>query len=195
MRSLSIVITLLLCVARVSAQELPSEAVVSPISKSGVTEGCSVTYTAMARDNIYKNGGIVGVSGSVVWTLHPQRGLAGGLKVAAADVGIDAVVHPFRVAHGFMRVNGKVFQVEQKYDCEKAENFCGVIGTAAAMDAFEAFAGGGEVVSFGFNRKDDGMDVSVPLPTLNPEQSAQLSACMLEVLDRAKAQADSNISR
>lgn len=183
--------------SQVAAQEMPSEAVVSPISKSGATEGCSVQYTAVARDHVYKGGAPVGISGSLAWMLHPKMGIGASLKLIAADIDVSnpGSLQPFQVAHAFLRINSKVLQVGQPYKCDQATGFCGIIGMNDAMDAYTAFANGGEVVSFGFNRSKNAMDVSVPVPTLSLDQSNQLNVCMLDVLQRARSMVGSNPSR
>lgn len=181
-------ITALLLNSAAAAQELPSDVEVSSITKGGVTEGCSVQYTAAAQDHIYKAGGVVGISGSLAWMLHPKMGIAGMMKLVAADFSTTgpSTLNPFPVTHGFVRINEQVFQVEQRYECDQPAGFCGAIGLDKAMKSYEAYAIGGEEIAFGFNRTKEGMDVTVTVPTLNPTQSSKLNTCMLAVIDEAK---------
>ena len=184
-------------VATAAAQELPSEAVVSSITKAGVTEGCSVQYTAVARDHIYKSGSPIGITGSLSWMLHPQMGIGVMIKLITADIDKRAPnsLLTFKVTHGFIRINTKVVQVEQRYDCDQPTGFCGAVGMEKAMDTYLAYANGGESVSFGFNRATAGMDVVVPVPTLSLEQGNQLNECMLQVLQRAQSRMKEKGSR
>jgi hypothetical protein len=186
-----------LSAAVATAEEMPSEAVVSPITKAGVSEGCSVQYTAVSRDHIYMAGAPIGISGSLAWVLHPKAGIGLAMKLIAADIDErnPNSLRPFQVAHGFVRVNDKVVQVETRYACDQPTGFCGAIGMDKAMQIFEHFAKGGEVISFGLNRTKDGMDVDISVPTLNSDQSNKLNTCMLTLLEEAEKRMEDKVAR
>lgn len=197
MRKTSLIVALALKAATAEAQDMPSEAVVSPITKAGIAEGCSVQYTAVSRDHVYKAGAPIGISGSLAWMLNPKAGVAIMFKLIAADIDGTAStpLHPFRVVHAFARINDKVVQVGQTYSCDQPTGFCGASGIETAMETYDAFAKGGEIVSFGLNRTADGMDVLVPVPSLNLDQNNQFNVCMLQVLQEAKRRTNDNVAR
>lgn len=170
------------------AQDLPNEAEVNSITKGGVPEGCSVQYTTMTRDHVYKSGAVVGISGSLAWLLHPKMGLGLSLKLIAADLALETPnsLRPFKVEHGFVTVNGNVLQVEQRYSCDQATGFCGAVGLDKAIEVSTAYANGNETVSFGFNRTPNGLDVVAPVTRLTAEQGAQLAQCFVNVLEEAQ---------
>ncbi|MBA4130057.1 MAG: hypothetical protein C0519_01385 [Hyphomicrobium sp.] len=170
------------------AQEIMGDVTVTEITAGGAIKGCAVEYTSISQDHIYKSGAPVGLTGTLAWMLAPKLGIALATKVLAADIDVTqpSQLAPFKVEHGFARINDRLLQVENRYECEKPTGFCGASGFETAMSTFEEYAKGGETVAFGFNRKIGGMDVVMSVKPLSLDQSTKLSACMLKVLEAAK---------
>ena len=172
----------------VAGQEIMDDVTITEITAAAAIKGCSVEYTAVAPDHIYKGGAPIGITGTFAWMLAPKVGIALFTKILAADIDVTqpSNLAPFKIVHGFTRLNNTVLQVESRYDCERPSGFCGASGFDTAMSVFEEYAKGGESVAFGFNRSQGGMDVVVSVKALSLDQSSRLAACMLKVLDAAK---------
>jgi hypothetical protein len=188
MRIASFAIALVLGAGSVAGQEIMGDVTVTEITAGGEIKGCSVEYTSISRDHIYKKGAPVGITGTFAWMLAPKQGIALATKVLAADIDPrqPKQLAPFKIEHGFARINDRLLQVESRYECEKPTGFCGASGFETAMSTFEEYAKGGESIAFGFNRTQGGMDVVISVRPLSLDQSTKLSACMLKVLEAAK---------
>lgn len=171
------------------SQNLPSEAAFLPISKDGTKIGCSVQYTVISRDHVYRSGGMIGVTSSLTWMHHDRMGIALMLKIIGADIENNNSTKPqtFKISNAFAIVNGKTISVFEKFACENTNGFCGAVEFAKSMELANSFVAGNETVSFGYNRKSGGLDVSVAVPMLSLKQNSQLAHCMVEVMENAKA--------
>jgi hypothetical protein len=170
------------------AQDMPSDAVVSPITSGGVKTGCSIQYTTISRDHIYMRGAPVGITGTLAWMNHKKQGIAVMMKLLAADVDEKSgSPKPFQISHAFVTINNRTLQVEEQFQCDHSAGFCGSIGFDNAMLAMTDLAKGGEVVAFGFNRAPKGLDVSIVVPTLNAAQNQRFNGCMLDILQDAQS--------
>jgi hypothetical protein len=167
------------------AEDLPSEAVFRPVTRGGAITGCSIQYKAIARDDTYKQGRPVGLTGSLNWLKHPKEGISLFLRVVGVDIDLDNPNNEtvfFQIPNAFVVINEKAFHADQKIQCDNEAGFCGLFSFAKAIDASKIFGAGGESTAFNFNRTPDGLDVSVPLPALTADQNLQLNDCMVTLM-------------
>jgi hypothetical protein len=165
---------------------LLNEVRIAPISRGGDVTGCSLQFTTMFTDGVYRQGQVSGIDGSLTWSFAPKGRLGLGLKLAGKDFSPNmTVAGDMKVAYAYLAVARRPIHAQARYQCENASNFCGVYGRDIAMSLLEA-AMGQQDVSVGFNRHQDGMDVTLPIAAASEQQMAQFGVCMLQVFQKVQ---------
>src|SRR5262245_15860560 len=64
---------------------LHNEVEISPISTGGDVTGCSLRFTAIFKDHVYRQGQVSGIDGWLTWSFAPKGCLGLGLKLSGKD--------------------------------------------------------------------------------------------------------------
>lgn len=173
-----------------------------PITRGGVTEGCSLEYNAAGRDFIYKDGAGFGIVGNISVNRIEREGeqvYFASLKVILNDL-IAARPTPGTAAQIHLVSASGTPLVGTLVNSFDSDTPGGRLQTFALDDAFASVLKG--IVSQGtvtvaFNRKPGGTDVRVPLDLSikdvdiekgtierSPEMVAAFSDCLMQLLPK-----------
>lgn len=159
------------------AQGLPSEAEAREITAEGRLVACSLEFRVAFRDQVYKQGAIAAITGSInLWNTEENK-LHSSFKLVGADItGPTPSYFKVNAAHVFDASGKPHYSVP--IGCENDLNFCAGLRADAFLDVLAGIAERG-AVRMAFNRSRGGMDVPV---TLNVEP-----AVVMKLLDCAQS--------
>jgi hypothetical protein len=116
------------------------------------------------------------------------------LKIVGSDFPnadkLDLTPKPFKVAQGFVAVDGKPIPPYNSISCEQPTAFCGTYWLPNSVFIGTALVSGRLAVTL--NRQANGLDVSLPLDVSErvrskPDEFQAFSTCMSTLAERAKA--------
>ena len=163
----------------IAQQPLKSEIKLTPLTSGGHTIGCSLEYTMIIADRVYRSGGMVGLIGAYAWMAgRDTPGIAGMFKLGAVDFDNNMRPSRFRPATTALRIGGKLFMPEAAMPCEEDHDVCGAYSTNGSLAVFKAMWNG--PIEIGYNRKQGSFDVLVPFDVPDAEM-LKLGACIKEL--------------
>jgi hypothetical protein len=163
----------------IAQQPLKSEIKLTPITSGGHTIGCSLEYTMIIADRVYRSGGMVGLIGAYAWMAgRDVPGIAGMFKLGAVDFDQNMRPTRFKPATTALRIGGKPFLPQAPMPCEEDHNVCGAYSTDGSLAVLTAMWDG--PIEIGFNRRRGSFDVLVPFDVPNKEM-LKLGACIKEL--------------
>lgn len=155
-----IVAATVLATTRVSAssQDLPQTVEAIDLTAGGKLIGCSLQFSIGLRDQVYKQGALAVVTGSInVWR---KGNYISSFKLVGADIDNGGpIAFPIASAHLF---SGPGPFEASPIECEDSRHYCAAIEGTAFLDVMGDAAEKGKI-RMAFNRKLDGMDVPVAL--------------------------------
>lgn len=139
--------------------------VFQPIRSSGVLQGCSLVYTAVIADHVYKNGSLVAINGNV--SIY-QGGKKGGNVGLNLKIGINDFVSPKASFSGpyfaYLQTENETTakSLHEAFDGENGYRFFVFHLNEASTKLIVEMVDTGKV-TIAFNRKKGGIDVLVPV--------------------------------
>ena len=165
---------------------LRSDVSVDNILRQGVPSGCSLRFTIAYQDSVYRNGQVAMVDGSISWMPAPKPHCkVVNLKIIGGDFDGSSRLSYFAIPHAYVSAPGMVtspLQVEERYECDNPNAFCGVYGNVRGIAVGKSVLKGGVTVAF--SRRLGGMDVGLPI-TVDDGALAKFGACLQQLTDDA----------
>lgn len=142
--------------------------VFQPIRSSGVLQGCSLVYTAVVADHVYRKGSLVAINGNVSVYQGDQGGKKGGNVSLNLKIGLNDFDSPdapfagpyFAYLQTANETTAKSFH--EAFDGEKGYRFFVFHLNETSAKLIVEMVDTGKV-TIAFNRKKGGIDVLVPL--------------------------------
>ncbi len=135
-----------------------------PVQSHGITEGCTLVYRVIGEDHAYRNGGLVSLAGNIgIWSNKQRNNIVLVLKIGIID-SLDPKATPARPFFAYLQTpHGTT--AKSLVDQSDSEPGFRLFSYQLNGDAVNVYGDvlKGEPVMIGFNRKQDGLDVLVPL--------------------------------
>jgi len=134
-----------------------------PIQVGGSLQGCELVFLVVTADRVYLNGNPVALNGSISLRGTDNGGLGLALKLGLKDMTRES---PFeRPAFAYLQTESvsTARAKQQSFDGDKGYKiFVYSVSDKTVLETLKELMGAGKV-SIGYNRKNGGMDVLVPL--------------------------------
>lgn len=135
-----------------------------PVQSHGITEGCTLEYRVIGQDHAYRNGDLVSLAGNIaIWSNKERNNIVLALKIGIID-SLDPKATPARPFFAYLQTpHGTT--AKSRVDQNDSEPGFRLFSYQLNGDAVNVYGDvlKGEPVMIGFNRKQDGLDVLVPL--------------------------------
>lgn len=181
-------------------QQVPAQLVPDLLGTAGLTNsvrrdrgqvvGCETTFRVLIGDDIYANGGLVTIDGSINFMQFDSETFAGTIKISGNDVFISQdqpITVPYESDYGyFLNANTDApYSVLDAFQCENG-GYCAAVDfeTMLAMLAQLDFEG---QIEGALNRLGGSTDLRFVIETEGTEWSFDdFSSCALRVLGNAR---------
>jgi hypothetical protein len=171
-------------------------------TSSGRPIGCGIEFTLIFNDRSYSGGNVAGIDASLT-NFIKEGNLLTTFKLAGADFpnGPSGQRVSFPIYDASLDVDRKLFRAS-RFNCETPDNYCGFMSASDGLAIFNAFEKQG--VTLRFNRANGQFDYTFKLtnaPGANQDPQAYVdglnkhSQCMLDILERAKANLPPDLPR
>lgn len=145
-----------------TAQELPPpEVEARDLTAGGKLIACSLEFSMAFRDNVYRQGKVSAVTGSInLW--KRDNGLFSSYKLVGADIDTGkAMVFQVATAQLYSAPTA-LAEVATKVPCEDDRHYCAGARAEAFLEVLMSALNTG-FIRLSFNRKPDGMDVPLQM--------------------------------
>ncbi|MDZ4792038.1 MAG: hypothetical protein SGJ17_12655 [Hyphomicrobiales bacterium] len=152
------------------------------VTSGGEPKVCSIKFSMVYQDFIYKNGGLVGVTGSVSW-LGNESYVGVMLKVFAVDIANyqPLTTKSVRIGSANITAGSENYKPLMNLQCEDPAASCSVYKTDTSLLFLEVLENKSLFVNY--NRHASGIDIKLPIvPRSNISEESNFHKCLEHIV-------------